>query len=125
MRVSLALATAVLTLAVAGAACARPPQQPDPSSKMDAALRRVVAAGSDTIVGVFIRTTHPVSAADRGRLERAGVQVGTVAGALLTGRVPVRRLREVAALQIVKYIELARSLRPLDGARPEAVSPLP
>ncbi len=125
MRVSLALAAAALTLVVAGVACARAPQQPEPASKMDAALRRVAAAGSDTVVGVFIRATRPVSLADRRRLERAGVRVGTVAGKLLTGRVPVRRLRDVAALQIVQYIELARTLRPLDGSRPEARSPLP
>ncbi len=124
MRVSLALAAA-LTLLVVGVACVRAPQQPDPASKMDAALRRVAATGSDTVEGVFIRTTHPVSAADRRRLERAGVRVGTVVGDLLTGRVAARRLRAVAALPLVKYMELARSLRPLDGSRPGAPSPLP
>jgi len=122
MRVSLALLAAVLTLAVAGAACVRPPQQPDPTSKMDGALRRVLAAGSDTIVGVFIRTTQPVSAADRRRLERAGVRIGTVSGNLLSGRVPARRVTNVAALPFVHYMELARSLRP-QGSRPRPASP--
>ncbi len=125
MRVSRALAAALLLLAGAGVACSRGPRAPDPSSKMDAALRRVVAAGADTVVGVFIRTTHPVSAADRERLEQAGVRVGTVAGALLTGRAQVRRLRHVAALPFVRYIELAGTLRPLDGTRSGAHSPLP
>ncbi len=124
MRVSLALAAAVLTLVVAGVACARAPQRPEPTAKMDAALRRLAATGSDTVVGVFIRTTHPVSAAERRRLERAGVRVGTVTGDLLTGRVHLRRVRGVAALTIVKYIELARTLRPQDGSRPGVPSPL-
>ncbi len=121
----LALAAAALLLAGAGAACSRGPQRPDPTSKLDAALRRVVAAGADTVVGVFIRATHPVSAAERERLEQAGVRVGTVAGALLTGRVQVRRLRHVAALPFVRYIELAGTLRPLDGTRPRGPAPLP
>ncbi len=125
MRVSLALAAAALLLAGAGGACSRAPRQPDPSAKLDAALRRVVAVGADTVVGVFIRTTQPVSAADRERLERAGVRVGTVAGPLLTGRVQVRRLRRVAALPFVRYIELAGTLRPLDGTRPRGPAPLP
>ncbi len=125
MRVSLALVATALALVAAGAVCARPAQQPEPASKMDGALRRVAAAGSDTVVGVFIRTVHPISAAERRRLERAGVRIGTVTGDLLTGRVAARRLRGVAALSFVKYMELARALRPQDGSRPGAPSPLP
>lgn len=125
MRVSTALIAAVLVAVVAGAACARRPRAPDPSSKLDPALRRVAAMGSDTVVGVFIRTTRPVTLADRRRLERAGVRIGTVMGELLTGEVAARHVRDVAALDIVKYMELARSLRPLDGSRPGAPSPRP
>ncbi len=124
MRVSTALIAAVLVAVVAGAACAQRSRTPDPSSKMDPALRRVASLRSDTVVGVFIRTTQPVSPADRRRLERAGVRIGTVTGELLTGRVAARHVRDVAALDIVKYMELARSLRPLNGARPGVPSPL-
>ncbi len=123
MRVSTALLAAVLVAVVAGAACAQRSRTPDPSSKMDPALRRVAQMASDTVVGVFIRTAQPLSAADRRRLERAGVRIGTIAGYLLTGRVAARHVRDVAALDIVKYMELARSLRPQDGSRPGALPP--
>ncbi len=122
-RVSIALCAALLLAALAGSACARGPRgglAPELTAKMNPALRRVAAAGSDTTVGVFIRTSTPTGAAERRRLEGAGVAIGTVTGDLLTGRVTARRLRDVAALSFVTYIELAVSLRPNGDVRPRS-----
>ncbi len=123
MRVPIALSAVLLVAAVSGAACAQNRQAPDAAPRMDAALRRLAATDSDTIVGVFIRTARPPTARERRRLERAGARIGTVTGNLLTARIAARRLRDVAALPFVTYMEVARPLRPLGAARPPASSP--
>jgi hypothetical protein len=65
---------------------------------MNAPLRRLPAAGSDTTVGVFIQDER---SGPRGRATSPGgarVIIVTVAGDMLGARVPARRLRDVAAL---------------------------
>ena len=113
MRVSLALLTVLL---VAGFACthARQPGGLDPAraAKMDVRLRAIAASGGDMVVGVFIRTTRPLDAADRQALERAGLRLGTVTGELLTGEVAGGSLAAVAGLSFVRHMELSRSARP-------------
>lgn len=125
MRIAVAFSAALLLIGAA-LACAQTPRgelEPGRAAKMDPALRRLAASGADTVVGIFLRAAHPVTTADRRRLERAGVRIGTVAGALLSGRVSARRLSDVAALGFVTYMELAVPLRPLGVPRPRRSSP--
>jgi hypothetical protein len=121
MRVSLALLTVLLA---GGVACAHAPQpgrlDPARAAKMDARLASIAASAADTVVGVFIRTTRPLDAADRQALERAGVRVGTVTGELLTGEVAGGSLAAVAGLPFVRHMELSRSARPQGRSRARA-----
>jgi hypothetical protein len=74
------------------------------------------AVGQDTTEGahaqtdVLVRTTRPVSSDDRSTIESLGVTVRTVAGDVLTARVPVDRLQELADLEVVVYVEVSRPL---------------
>lgn len=67
-------------------------------------------------VDVLLRVRAPSSAAE---LRSAGVDVRTVAGDVVTGRVPVDRIPAVAALDDVDYLELSRPLHP-EGEPPDA-----
>lgn len=52
------------------------------------------------------------------KLEEAGVRIGTVAGNLLTAKVPVGKLQEIAAMEMVKYIEMGTPVyRKMDKAK--------
>ena len=61
---------------------------------------------------VLVRTTRTVSSDDRSTLEALDVTVRTVAGDVLTARVPINRLRELADLDVVAYVEISRPLTP-------------
>ncbi len=113
MRVTIAL----LALLALGVACVHRGDGASaqvPAAKLDPGLRRLLAASSppDSVVGIFIRLVRPAGADERAALERAGARIGTVTGDLLTARVALRDVPEVAALQIVRYIELSRRLYP-------------
>ena len=105
----------LLTLGIACVCRADPASAQTPSARLDPGLRRLLArpAPGDSVVGVFIRLAHAPAPADRTALERAGVRIGTVGGNLLTARVALRAVPAVAALEIVRYIELSRRLYPL------------
>jgi hypothetical protein len=66
--------------------------------------------GSHDETDVLVRTTRPVSNVDRAALRRLGVTVRTVAGDVLTARLPVDRLAEFAGLPVVAYVEVSRPL---------------
>ena len=61
---------------------------------------------------VLVRTKRQVSSDDRSALESLGATVRTVAGDILTARVPVDRLDELAELDVVTYVEISRPLVP-------------
>ncbi len=85
-----------------------------PAAKLDPGLRRLLARSPppDSVVGVFIRLARPAGADERAALARAGARIGTVSGPLLTALVAVRDVPQVAALEVVRYIELSRRLYP-------------
>jgi hypothetical protein len=59
---------------------------------------------------VLVRTTQEVSSDDRARLESLGATIRTVAGDVLTARIPVDRLNDLAELDVVVYVEISRPL---------------
>jgi hypothetical protein len=73
-------------------------------------LGAVDRAGSHTETDVLVRITGPVSSADRAALAEWGVTVRTVAGDVLSARLPVDRLAEFAGLPVVAYVEVSRPL---------------
>jgi hypothetical protein len=61
---------------------------------------------------VLVRTTRTVFNEDRSAIESLGATVRTVAGDILTARIPVDRLLDLADLEVVAYVEVSRPLMP-------------
>ena len=103
-----------LALGIACVCRADPASAQAPSARLDPGLRRLLArpASRDSVVGVFIRLARGPRPDDRAALERAGARIGTVGGELLTARVALRDVPAIAALEIVRYIEISRRLYP-------------
>lgn len=78
--------------------------------RLDAALRERIAVEPDALVGVLVRTARVPDAADREALARAGLEVGTVAGDVVTGRLRGCDAVRVAGLEFVLSIEAARQV---------------
>jgi hypothetical protein len=107
--VSLAVAPLAAVTACAHAPC--PAEVPVPlRSRMDAGMARQIQEQPDSVVGVLVRTTRPATPADRRALADAGLQVGTVAGEILTGRLRACDALRVLELDFVRYVELAREV---------------
>ncbi len=81
--------------------------------RLDPVLRRIAAERPDSVVGVLVRTSSPVGAAERAGLEEAGLAIGSVVGDVVTGRLRAGSARGVARLPFVAYVEAARRLRPV------------
>ncbi len=77
---------------------------------VDWRLRELAAARPDTIVGVLVRTSVPPDSAQRASLEEAGLDVGTVVGTIVTGRLVARAAAAVGRLPFVLRVELARRI---------------
>ncbi|WP_125689718.1 hypothetical protein [Amycolatopsis sp. WAC 04169] len=95
-------------------------------SKLSPELGRLVAAMAPDHeklalahreIDVLISTTRTVTGDDRALLDSLDVTVRTVAGNLLTARVPIDRLAELAEREVVNYVEISRPLAP-EQARP-------
>jgi hypothetical protein len=101
-----------LMLVLLGAACARSvcdtAAAPSSSPRVAPDLRRAVSEDPDSVIGVLLRTTRPVTAEDRAALERCGLVVGSVVGDIVTGEVRAGDAARVAALPFVAYMEAAR-----------------
>lgn len=69
-------------------------------------------------IDVLVRTTRILSTDDQSRLESLGATVRTIAGDVLTARVPVNRLRELADLDVVAYVEISRPLTSEGSRKP-------
>lgn len=111
------LATLLLIGAPAAAAACVPMACPrevpmDVSGRIDAELRRAIEAAPDSTVGVLLRAERTIGNAERRELARAGLRLGTVAAELATGRLRACDALRVAALDFVRYVELARAIPP-------------
>lgn len=82
---------------------------PEAKQLVEGVTGAVAEGGAET--DVLVRTTHPVSGADRAALDALGVTVRTVAGDVLTARLPVDRLAALAGLPLVAYVEVSRPLQ--------------
>lgn len=70
-------------------------------------------AGSPALmVRVLVALTRPAQAGDRALLLKAGLEVGSEAGDILTGVIDVSRLGALAAENLVVKIEGSRPLEP-------------
>lgn len=84
-------------------------------SELDPRMRRLAAEHPDSVVGVFVRVTRPVGPDERDSLESAGLNVGTVAGDIVTGRMRARSAERLTLLEFVRYIQLAGTIRVPDS----------
>jgi hypothetical protein len=82
------------------------------SKKLDPRGRRQLAQGMYTgAVEALIRTEGPVTPEQVLELQRAGCEVRSVAGDVLSGWIPdSNRLEEIAQLTFVRTIELSRPM---------------
>ena len=63
-------------------------------------------------MSVLIRTTGPVSAAERQALREAGVTIGAITGDIVAATLRPEALGRLAALRFVRHVELAKALPP-------------
>lgn len=97
--------------------------QPDPE------LRRIVAQRPDSIIGVLLRTRQEIGDPERAALEACGLDIGSVIGEIVTGRIRADAAEQLARHPLVAYMELSRNVRippPVlrqDTARPEPKRP--
>jgi hypothetical protein len=80
--------------------------------KLDARGRRQLAEGTHTgAVEALIRTEAPVTPEQELALRRAGAEIRSVAGDVLSAWIAdIARLEEIASLTFVRKIELSRPL---------------
>jgi hypothetical protein len=111
LRFAAGPATAALVFGLAAPACAHTPcpaEIPMQSrARIDAGLAERIRHAPESEVGVFVRAVRPPTVADRAELARAGLQIGTVTGPILAGRLRACDAVQVSALDFVQSIELA------------------
>jgi hypothetical protein len=90
-------------------ACWRAPSA-GADARLDPALRRVLETRPDSVVGVLVRTTAPLTDEQRVRLERDGVAVATVVGTIFTARARARAAARLADLPFVVHVQLAATV---------------
>lgn len=105
LRAPLLLLGVVAALALG---CRRPePARAPAATTMAPALRRVIAARPDSVVGLLIQTRAPLAPEQRVALERAGLRIGSVVGDVVSGRIVARRAPDIASMAFVELIQLA------------------
>lgn len=110
--------------AVLAAACSQPPVAPAGTDgagsqalhKLSAAVQARSRAGHSGTIWVLIRTTAPLSGAERTALEGLGMSVQRVSGDVTVGTIDTEQVGRLAALNFVRYVDLARPVSPeLEG----------
>lgn len=95
-------------------ACWRASDAGADGDRLDPALRRMIATQPDSVVGLLIRTSAPLTDAQRRRLESDGIAVGSVVGTIVTARARARDAVALAELPFVVHVQLAAAV-PLSG----------
>jgi hypothetical protein len=111
-RVALVFAAAVL--ATAATSCHHPESAMPEPARLDRELRRVIAEHPDSVVGLLIRTTEPLSEPQRERLAAAGVTVHSVVGTIATARARAAAAGRLADYPFVVHVQLAATI-PMSG----------
>jgi|GEM_PF-3454663 len=82
------------------------------TEKMDAGLQMEIhrqrAEQPDREIAVLLRTRKEINAAERTLLESKGVKIGSVLGDIATARIPANAIADIAALEFVVFIEIAK-----------------
>ncbi|HEV2130497.1 MAG TPA: hypothetical protein VGR27_05320 [Longimicrobiaceae bacterium] len=123
----LLLCLAVLLPAVADAQtrCAIKPAK-EAMTQLDPELRRIVAQRPDSVIGVLLRTRQEIGDPERPALEACGLQIGSVIGDIVTGRIRADAAEQLARHPLVAYMELSRNVRiPPPVLRQDTVPPEP
>ena len=108
---------AVLLLLLALVSGCRSDQRAAIESKCDASLRQVAqqlaSSAPDSLLNVLGQATASLDDAQQQKLSSAGARLGEVKGEMFTARVPVKRLGQLAVLDLVKSLSLSQTLQPL------------
>jgi hypothetical protein len=91
-------------------ACWRAPVTGSGSDPLDPALRRMIAAHPDSVVGLLIRTAEPLTDGQRRRLQGDSIAVGSVVGTIVTARARARDAAVLADLPFVVHVQLAATV---------------
>ncbi|CAN5554634.1 hypothetical protein BH24GEM3_BH24GEM3_25370 [soil metagenome] len=126
----LVLSVAALLPSVAGAQtrCAIKPAK-EAMTPPDPELRRTIAQRPDSVIGVLLRTRQELGEQERAALEACGLEIGSVIGDIVTGRIRAAAAEQLARHPLVAYMELARNVRippPVvqpDTAKPDSTRP--
>jgi hypothetical protein len=117
------LSTAVTSVVLAALACSASssitPAEPPPSiqAKVDPALLRRLndisrRGQSDQLLNVLVRTTTEIDPDQDRQLERLGMTIRSKSSIILSATLPASSILEVAALDFIVRIELAKRLKP-------------
>jgi hypothetical protein len=116
---SVSVTRVALAALACSASCSIAPAEPPPSiqAKLDPALlHRLNDTGgrgkSDQLLNVLVRTAARITPDQRRRLERLGVTIRSQSGIMLSATLPAASVPEVAALDFIVRIELAKRLKP-------------
>lgn len=88
------------------------------AAKLAVDVRARLLRGPSGVIAVLIRTCGPLDAAQRLALRDAGAEISAESGDVVAARVRSDGLSHIVALGFVRYVELARELRPTPGATP-------
>ena len=69
-------------------------------------------------MSILIRTTGPLSTAEREALREAGVTIGRITGDIVAASLRPEALGRLTALRFVRYVELAKALPAPPGQGP-------
>ena len=94
-----------------------------PGRKLAADVRARASRDRSRRMSVLIRTTGPVSEAERQALREAGVTIVRTTGDIVAARLRPEALGRLTALRFVRYVELAKALPPACGESPCGESP--
>lgn len=65
---------------------------------------------SDKEIEVLIRTKEKITSREVATLEEKGAKVGSVIGNILTAKIPVQTIKDIAELDFIIYIEKAKKV---------------
>jgi hypothetical protein len=116
------LAAAVTSVALVACACSSssslaPEPPPSIQAKLDPALFRRLndinrLGHSEQLVNVLVRTATEINPDQDRQLEQLGMTIQSKSGIMLSATLPASSIPEVAALDFIVRIELAKRLKP-------------
>jgi hypothetical protein len=78
--------------------------------RLDPQLRRLISMRPDTVVGLLIRTTQPLTPRQAEQLTAEGILVGSVVGDIATARARAALAARLAELPYVIFVQLAATI---------------